>query len=55
MTEVNYPEAKYIVIRKDGDAAWEAAARVLVGLPIELISPIANWRIWRRTSNRASA
>jgi predicted nucleic acid-binding protein len=35
MTEVNYAEAKYILIRKDGPAAWEAAARVLVGLPIE--------------------
>jgi len=35
MTEVNYAEAKYILIRKDGSVAWEAAARVLVGLPIE--------------------
>ncbi|MBI5386113.1 MAG: PIN domain-containing protein [Verrucomicrobia bacterium] len=35
MTEVNYAEAKYILIRKDGPAAWEAAARILVGLPIE--------------------
>ena len=35
MTEVNYAEAKYILIRKDGQEAWEAAARILVGLPIE--------------------
>ncbi|MGD0536671.1 MAG: PIN domain-containing protein [Verrucomicrobiota bacterium] len=34
MTEVNYAEVKYILIRKDGPEAWEAAARVLVGLPI---------------------
>lgn len=35
MTEVNYAEAKYILIRKDGLDAWDAAARVLMGLPIE--------------------
>ena len=35
MTEVNYAEAKYILIRKDGPQAWEVAARILVGLPIE--------------------
>ena len=35
MTEVNYAEAKYVLIRKDGSAAWEAAARILIGLPIE--------------------
>ena len=35
MTEVNYAEAKYIIIRKDGAPAWEDAAKVLVGLPIE--------------------
>ena len=35
MTEVNYAEVKYTLIRKDGLAAWEAAARILVGLPIE--------------------
>ena len=35
MTEVNYAEVKYILIRKDGSDAWEAAARILVGLPIE--------------------
>ena len=35
MTEVNYAEVKYIVIRKDGAAAWEAATKVLETLPIE--------------------
>ncbi len=35
MTEVNYAEVKYIVMRKDGAAAWEAAARILIALPIE--------------------
>ena len=35
MTEVNYAEVKYTLVRKDGRQAWEAAASVLVGLPIE--------------------
>ena len=35
MTEVNYAEVKYTLIRKDGPAAWEAAAQILVSLPIE--------------------
>jgi len=35
MTEVNYAEVKYIVIRKDGRRAWEEAARILPTLPIE--------------------
>jgi ribonuclease VapC len=35
MTEVNYAEAKYIIIRKDGVAAWQTAASVLDTLPIE--------------------
>jgi ribonuclease VapC len=35
MTEVNYAEVKYTLLRKHGPAAWEAAARILVGLPIE--------------------
>jgi len=38
MTEVNYAEVKYILIRKDGPPAWEAAAQTLVGLPIEFHS-----------------
>lgn len=35
MTEANYAEAKYIIIRKDGATAWQTAARVLETLPIE--------------------
>lgn len=35
MTEVNYAEVKYILTRKDGSEAWEAAARILGGLPVE--------------------
>lgn len=35
MTEVNYAEAKYALIRKDGIEAWAASARILAGLPIE--------------------
>ncbi len=35
MTEVNYAETRYILTRKEGPEAWEAAARILVGLPIE--------------------
>ncbi|MFT4688554.1 MAG: putative nucleic acid-binding protein [Limisphaerales bacterium] len=35
MSEVNYSEAKYMVVRKDGNAAWEKAADMLRSLPIE--------------------
>ena len=35
MTEVNYAEVKYMVIRKDGAERWEAIARELPTLPIE--------------------
>ena len=35
MTEVNYAEVKYIVIRKDGAASWAQVARNLPTLPIE--------------------
>jgi predicted nucleic acid-binding protein len=35
MTEVNYAEVKYMIVRKDGEKAWEAAARILIALPIE--------------------
>ncbi len=38
MTEVNYAEAKYTLIRKDGPEAWEASVRILAGLPIEFHS-----------------
>jgi len=35
MTEVNYAEVKYIVLRKDGAASWAEVARNLPTLPIE--------------------
>ena len=35
MTEVNYAEVKYIVVRKDGTDRWEEIARELPALPIE--------------------
>jgi len=35
MTDVNYAEVKYSIIKKDGREAWEEAAKILQGLPIE--------------------
>ena len=35
MTEVNYAEAKYMILRKDGALAWAQAAKILIALPIE--------------------
>jgi predicted nucleic acid-binding protein len=35
MTEVNYAEVKDTVLRKDGAAAWNEAAKTLIALPIE--------------------
>lgn len=35
MTEVNYAEVKYIILRKDGKERWEGIARDLPALPIE--------------------
>ncbi|MBE7500748.1 MAG: PIN domain-containing protein [Verrucomicrobiales bacterium] len=35
MTEVNYAEIKYIVLRQDGAARWAEVARDLPTLPIE--------------------
>ena len=35
MTEVNYAEVKYTVLRKDGPARWDEVARDLPTLPIE--------------------
>lgn len=35
MTEVNYAEVKYSIVKKDGAEAWEEAAKILQGLPIE--------------------
>lgn len=38
MTDVNYAEVKYSIVKKDGAAAWEEAAKVLQGLPIDFHS-----------------
>jgi predicted nucleic acid-binding protein len=35
MTEVNYAEVKYSIVKKDGPAAWQDAAKILHSLPIE--------------------
>ncbi len=35
MTEVNYAEIKYIIIRKDGQERWDEVAGELPALPIE--------------------
>jgi ribonuclease VapC len=35
MTDVNYAEVKYSIVKKDGAAAWAAAAKVLESLPID--------------------
>jgi len=38
MTDVNYAEVKYSVVKKDGAQAWEEAAKILQGLPIDFHS-----------------
>ena len=38
MTDVNYAEVKYSIVKKDGAAAWSEAAKVLQGLPIDFHS-----------------
>ena len=35
MTEVNYAEVKYVLIKKDGPEQWSQAADILTSLPIE--------------------
>jgi ribonuclease VapC len=35
MTEVNYAEVKYMLVKKDGPDAWVEAADILTSLPIE--------------------
>jgi len=35
MTDVNYAEVKYSIVKKDGAGAWAEAAKILQGLPIE--------------------
>ncbi|HTR23411.1 MAG TPA: PIN domain-containing protein [Terriglobales bacterium] len=38
MTDVNYAEVKYSIVKKDGAAAWVEATKVLDGLPIDFHS-----------------
>lgn len=38
MTDVNYAEVKYSIIKKNGVEAWEEAAKILQGLPIDFHS-----------------
>ena len=40
MTEVNYAEVKYMLLKKDGAEAWTQAADILNSLPIEF-HPVA--------------
>jgi len=37
MTEVNYAEVKYIILRKDGEAAWKDVLTSLETLPVEFV------------------
>lgn len=37
MTEVNYAEVKYIVLRKDGETAWATVRSALESLPLEFV------------------
>ena len=38
MTDVNYAEVKYSIVKKDGAKSWAEAAKVLQGLPIDFHS-----------------
>ena len=38
MTDVNYAEVKYSIMKKDGAGAWEEAAKILQSLPIDFHS-----------------
>jgi len=38
MTDVNYAEVKYSIVKKDGAQAWAEAAKILQGLPIDFHS-----------------
>jgi ribonuclease VapC len=35
MSDVNYAEVKYSIVRKYGEEAWREAAKILEGLPID--------------------
>src|SRR5436309_8651370 len=38
MTDINYAEVKYSIVKKDGTEAWAEAASILQGLPIDFHS-----------------
>jgi predicted nucleic acid-binding protein len=38
MTDVNYAEVKYSILKQDGAQAWAEAAKILIGLPIDFHS-----------------
>jgi predicted nucleic acid-binding protein len=38
MTDVNYAEVKYSIVKKDGPKAWDEAAKILESLPVEFNS-----------------
>ena len=38
MTDVNYAEVKYSIVKKDGADAWQEAAKILQGLTIDFNS-----------------
>ena len=38
MTDVNYAEVKYSIVKRDGAKAWGEAAKILQGLPIDFHS-----------------
>jgi len=38
MTDVNYAEVKYSILKKDGADAWAEAVKILPGLPIDFHS-----------------
>jgi ribonuclease VapC len=38
MTDVNYAEVKYILLKKDGAASWQQAEEILKSLPIDFHS-----------------
>lgn len=43
MTDVNYAEVKYSIVKKDGAEAWAEAAKILQGLRLISIPPPARW------------
>jgi predicted nucleic acid-binding protein len=38
MTDVNYAEVKYSILKKDGPSSWAKAAKILQGLPVDFCS-----------------